>query len=193
MYNTGLVLKCAASSLLAAISLELGSIGTLLWIFLAATVLDYITGIFAAAYHKNLASEIGLRGIIKKSGSFFVIAVALLTDALVSYSAEQFGIYLSTGTAIASIVTIWLILNEFISILENISKLNVALPPFLLSAIKLLKKQTEAVGDKLAEGGKDADVQANTTGESGDDIGGVNGGELTDPDESGTVGRGAKD
>jgi phage-related holin len=43
----------------------------------------------------------------------------------------------------AALVTIWLTLCEFISILENINDIGQPLPPFLLSAIKWLKNGVE--------------------------------------------------
>ena len=47
------------------------------------------------------------------------------------------------------VVTIWLLLNECISILENISEIGVPLPPFLVSLIQKLKKTTEVKGEEL--------------------------------------------
>ena len=47
------------------------------------------------------------------------------------------------------LVTIWLLLNECISILENISEIGVPLPPFLVSLIQKLKKTTEVKGEEL--------------------------------------------
>lgn len=41
------------------------------------------------------------------------------------------------------LVTIWLIINELISILENLGSIGVPLPKFLLTIIKKLKTTTE--------------------------------------------------
>ncbi len=150
MVNHSFYFKALLTSVITAMSLRFHVIGDLLWLFLAAVILDYVTGIAAATLNKELNSRIGLRGVLKKVGECFVIAVALLTDEVVSQSAEQLGITYSTGGAIAAIVTIWLVLNELISILENVAKMNVPLPPFLMSAIRLLKKQAEAKGESLA-------------------------------------------
>ena len=46
-------------------------------------------------------------------------------------------------------MTIWLILNECISILENISEIGVPLPSFLVALIQKLKKTTENKGEEL--------------------------------------------
>lgn len=136
--------KVMLTAIFAAISLRFSAIGNLLWLFTAAVVLDYITGIAAAIYNKQLNSGLGLRGVIKKVAEFCIIAVAMMSDEVVSLAANYLNVTVSTYGAISAIVTIWLILNELISILENIAKINVALPPFLMSAIKLLKQHTEA-------------------------------------------------
>ena len=43
-------------------------------------------------------------------------------------------------------VIVWLILNECISILENIDKIGVPVPDFLMSLVKRLKSNTEQKG-----------------------------------------------
>ena len=143
MDNMGVVLRAFIASMIAAVSMRLNILGDLLWLFLISVALDYLTGIAAAIYTKNLSSGAGLRGIVKKTGECFVIAVALITDDLISKTAAQLGLSFTTGNTIAAAVTTWLILNELISILENIDKMNVPLPPFLLAALRRLKKHTE--------------------------------------------------
>ena len=46
------------------------------------------------------------------------------------------------------LVTIWLIINELISILENLGKIGVPIPPFLKKVINRLKISTEDKGEK---------------------------------------------
>ena len=45
-------------------------------------------------------------------------------------------------------MTIWLVLNECISILENISEIGVPLPAFLMKLIEKLKKTVENTGEQ---------------------------------------------
>ena len=45
------------------------------------------------------------------------------------------------------LVTIWLIINELISILENLERLDVPMPKFLVKVIKRLKITAENVGE----------------------------------------------
>jgi toxin secretion/phage lysis holin len=142
-----LIAKAAISSVFAAVTVRLGALGDLFWLFVAAVALDYITGMTCAVYNRELNSGVGFRGLLKKIGEFLVVAAAFLCDEVVSQSAAQLGAEINLGGTVASIVTVWLIVNEIISILENIARMNVALPPFLLKAVGLLKKHSEMKND----------------------------------------------
>jgi toxin secretion/phage lysis holin len=142
-----LAIKAAISSVFAAIALRLGALGDLLWLFVAAVALDYITGMVAAAYNRELSSAIGFKGVLKKIGGFLVVAAALLCDEVVSQAAVQLGAEINPGGTLACVVAVWLIVNEIVSILENLARMNVALPPFLLKAAGLLKEHSEKAGE----------------------------------------------
>ena len=49
------------------------------------------------------------------------------------------------------LVTFWLVLNECISILENLSAIGVPLPPFLMKIVDKLKQTTEAKGEEVTK------------------------------------------
>lgn len=75
-------------------------------VFLA--VVDYITGIMKAVYLKQLSSEIGFKGLLKKIMMFIVIAVAFVIQQLIG------------GTVpLREVVIMFYISNEALSLLEN--------------------------------------------------------------------------
>lgn len=75
-------------------------------VFLA--VVDYITGIIKAVYLKELSSEIGFKGLLKKIVMFIVIAVAFVIQQLIG------------GTVpLREVVIMFYIANESLSLLEN--------------------------------------------------------------------------
>lgn len=75
-------------------------------VFLA--VVDYITGIIKAVYLKELSSEIGFKGLLKKIVMFIVIAVAIVIQQLIG------------GTVpLREVVIMFYIANESLSLLEN--------------------------------------------------------------------------
>ena len=57
---------------------------------------------------------------------------------------EQIGIKLEYTIFFGVLVTIWFIINEIISILENLAKIGVPLPKFLMTVIQRLKNTTES-------------------------------------------------
>ena len=109
-------------------------------------VLDYATGLASAWIGRRLSSRSGLIGIIKKLGYMVLVAVAAVVDWIIQISAEQAGITVALPSIFALLTTIWLTLNECISILENLHEIGVPVPPFLLAVIKRLKKGAENSG-----------------------------------------------
>ena len=75
--------------------------------------------------------------------------MAIVTDWVVQTAAGQLGVDFGGFFFFGLLVTIWLVLNECISILENISQIGVPLPSFLLALAKKLKKTTEEKGEGL--------------------------------------------
>lgn len=131
-------------SLMAYAGYRLGIASGWVELFLAAMALDYISGILAAVVCGELSSRIGIRGIMKKLGGCVVIAVAVIVDEILT-KAAYFGIGENFSGMLASVVVLWLILNELISILENLGRANVPLPPFLKKAIAQLRKKSEGI------------------------------------------------
>ena len=115
-------------------------------------IADYITGMAAAWVTGTLSSRAGVLGIIKKCGYLFTVAVAIVVDYIIHTAAAGTGMDLGGVHIFGLLVTIWLILNECISILENLSEIGVPLPGFLISVVKRLKKSTEKTGEAHAAG-----------------------------------------
>ena len=119
-------------------------------VLVAVMLIDYVTGMAAASYTKQLNSRIGVMGILKKAGYIALVAVGMVVDYLITSALVQIGVNIQINYCFGMIITIWLIINELISILENLGELNIPLPKFLVDMIKTLKGKVE---DK-AESGK---------------------------------------
>jgi len=116
-------------------------------------ILDYLTGLAAAWVHCELSSRTGLIGIIKKVMYFVLIAVGIGADWIINFGLTAVKIDFEYGYLIGLFITIWLILNELMSILENIGEINSnAYPQFLKNLLSHIKKTME---DKA--GGNDED------------------------------------
>lgn len=98
---------------------------------LIAIVLDYITGIIKAYIKKELSSEVGLKGILKKVGVLIVVMLGVLVDRVTG----------ETG-AVRTLVIYYFVANEGLSIIENLGAAGVPIPAKLKKALKALKKES---------------------------------------------------
>lgn len=106
----------------------LGGFDTLLQTVLFLTVLDFVSGVLGGIFQKNLSSEYGFKGIIKKVFMYLIIALAVSIQKV-------------TGDTIPirDTVIIFYIVNESLSILENVGKV-VSYPEKLKEIIVQLKE-----------------------------------------------------
>lgn len=121
-------------------------------VLVAVMVIDYITGMIEAWVNHTMSSRVGIVGIVKKVAYLFVVAVAVVADWVIQEAAGRAGIEMGGFYAFGLIVTVWLILNECISILENLAELGVPLPEFLIRLIRRLKKTAEDKGGEALPG-----------------------------------------
>jgi len=111
-----------------------------------AMALDYFTGMANAWMHHALSSKAGAIGVVKKLCYGVAVAVAVVVDLVIRSAAEQAGVDADLPHVFALLVTVWLVMNECISILENIAEIGVPVPEFLLKIIRRLKQGAETAG-----------------------------------------------
>lgn len=130
----------------------LGILAIPVLLLVSCNIIDYVTGIMAAKYREqNVDSYKGIRGIAKKVCMWLLVVVGAIVDQLLKYASATVGITIPFTFLVACVVAVWLICNELISILENISDIGVNLPPFLDGIIKNLKHQVETKADVSGE------------------------------------------
>lgn len=113
-------------------------------VMIVVMLIDYGTGMAQAFVSGTLNSRIGVVGIIKKIGYIVAVTVGIVADYLISSALTQVGINLQINYCIGMIVTIWFIINELISVLENLAEIGIPLPKFLVSIVKRLKVTVES-------------------------------------------------
>ena len=113
-------------------------------ILFAVMIIDYMSGMIKAWGNDELSSKVGIKGIVKKLCYLMLVCVAGVVDWLLWSGLRQVGISLDFGFCFGLIVVIWLIINELISILENLEALKVPMPSFLRSLVGHLKHTVEA-------------------------------------------------
>lgn len=139
------------SGALTAATIYLNAIMIPIIVLMAFMLLDYITGLIKAWKTHKLSSEIGLIGIIKKICYMILVCVAMGVDYLVYNGLVAVNITVPYNLWFGLIVTIWLIINEMISILENLSEIGVPIPSFLQKMVKRLKKTVDKEGEIQAD------------------------------------------
>ena len=92
-------------------------------------VLDYVTGLLKAIYNKELSSEIGFKGLIRKITIFIVIATAYVIQGI-----------MGDEIPLREIVILFFIANEGISLIENASEF-IPIPEKLKDILIQLKKE----------------------------------------------------
>jgi len=117
-------------------------------VLVAVMLTDYLTGMLRAARTGGLSSRTGVAGILKKAGYLALVAVGMTVDYLISHALTTVGIHLQINYCFGVMLTIWLIINELISILENLGALHIPLPQFLTQTIQALRDRVEARAEK---------------------------------------------
>lgn len=142
----------AFSAFFAVVSGYLGIVVVPITVLLVVMIIDYITGMVAAWHGADLSSKKGIFGIVKKLCYLFAVAVGIGVDWLIYSGLQSMNVSLGVSTFFGLLVTFWLIINELISILENLSKIGIPLPKFLTTIVNRLKTTTEKIGDKEEKG-----------------------------------------
>ena len=102
-----------------------------------------VSVIIKAYKTSQLSSRVGIFGIVKKLCYGVAVVVAMGIDYIISLGISSVNVTVPNNMTVALIVTIWLILNEMISILENLTIIGVPLPKFLKKLVTKLKISAE--------------------------------------------------
>ena len=124
----------------------LGILAIPVFLMVGCNLIDYITGLIASKYrNEKMNSYKGMRGIAKKVCMWLLVVVGAIVDELIKYATQTMGFNIQIPFIVATLVAVWIVVNEIISILENIVDIGIDLPPFLMPIVKRIKKEVEEV------------------------------------------------
>ena len=127
----------------------LGILAIPVFIMVGCNIIDYITGLIASKYRQEqINSYEGMRGIVKKVCMWLLVIVGAMLDVLIKYATQTMGFNIQVPFIVATLVAVWIVVNEIISILENLVDIGIELPPFLMPVVRRKKKEIETVTDK---------------------------------------------
>lgn len=112
-------------------------------VLVAVMVIDYATGMTSAYKNGQIESKVGLLGILKKVSYLVLVAVGGVVDYLICSGLATAGFDFGVTYCCGLIVCVWLIINELISILENLSELGTPIPKFLVNIVHRLKDSVD--------------------------------------------------
>lgn len=101
---------------------------TAIIIMSVAIIIDYTTGITASYVKRRISSKVGFVGVLKKLCYYAAVAVSVILSYLLQVD-------------VFNITIIFLIVNEIVSILENLENIGVPIPPIIKKSLEKIEKE----------------------------------------------------
>jgi len=121
--------------------------GLLTLLVIIAILIDIITGFLKAKINHNVNSVDATKGFWKKMSLLVGLSFGIFLDILESYivaiGANELSLDIPFTIPIGLLVGVYIILNECISICENLYECDVKLPAFLMKMLKKTQKRVE--------------------------------------------------
>ena len=145
-------IQILATGVVAYLSQKLGVTFYLLGLLLVLMAIDYVSGMAASAVeaidhpddrHYGWSSKKGAKGIAKKVAYLCVIAVSMVIDYIVIKTSGVLGMALP-NTMLSLLVSVWYLLNEALSIIENAGRIGAPVPNWLMKYIAALKDKIDS-------------------------------------------------
>lgn len=155
MENKGI--QAVLTAAITAFAVYFNALAVPLFVLVIMMIIDYVSGMAAAWRAGTLSSKKGIDGVIKKVGYMALVAVAMGVDYLIFTGFAAVNVSVGFNMLFGVLVAVWLIINEMISILENLSRLGVPIPAFLSKVVKKLKITADNAGEIEEEDNKEGD------------------------------------
>ena len=127
------ILKNILAGVCTILSFLFGDMEGLMVALIALIILDYISGVIAAAVEKRLSSEVGAKGIAKKIFMLLIVALANIVEINV----------VGDGHVLKTVTVVFYICNECISLIENAGRIGVPVPKKLLDVLEQLRDKDD--------------------------------------------------
>lgn len=148
--------KAAITAILAVLTALWGWCGWLVLVWILAMGLDYASGTAKAKKSGTWSSSVARDGLWHKASEIIAVLAALLLDVAISVvlpNVPGLSVEISYSFLLCPLVTVWYIVTEAGSIVENVGEMGGPVPKWLRKAIAALKDTV----DKTAGGGDDKD------------------------------------
>lgn len=125
--------------------------GILAIAWVAAMIVDYLSGTAVACKQGQWSSALAREGLWHKGGAIMVVGVSAVADLILSATCDNLQLSFGWPDMLLPLVLSWYLITELGSILENAVKLGAAVPAWLLKLMKSGLRAVEAAGGDLEE------------------------------------------
>lgn len=142
--------KAVLSATLAILTALWGWCGWLVLVWILAMALDYISGTAKAKKQGVWSSSVAREGLWHKTGEIISVLVALLLDVAIGVilpNIPGLSVEIKYNFLLCPLVTIWYIITEAGSIVENVGEMGAPVPGWLRKAISVLKDTVDKTAD----------------------------------------------
>lgn len=123
--------------------------GLLIALVLFAMVFDIVTGLLKAKITGTVSSQAGTRGFAKKVALLTCLFFGFYLDYAIPFMVKQgLNFVIPFMMPIGMIFSFYIVLNEGISVLENLDACGVKLPKYVVKMLKTAKDSLEGDDDE---------------------------------------------
>lgn len=127
--------------------------GIMIALVLAVILFDFVTGLIKAKINGTLNSTVGTKGFFKKIALFVCLFFGFFLDFAIPYMCQSVSIDITFHTPFGLIICFYIILNECISICENLYACNSSIMP------KWIVNILHTAKEKLEDGGNNENIK----------------------------------
>lgn len=131
--------------------------GVMIIIVAVAIVFDFVTGLIKANIQGEVSSEVGRKGFFKKMALLICLFFGFFLDFVIPYMCNSIGVKISVNTPFGMIICFYIVLNECISICENLYVCDPGIMPKWI--VRVLKSAKEQIEEKGGEANEDAEKE----------------------------------
>lgn len=147
--------KATVTAILAILTALWGWCGWLVFVWILAMGLDYISGTMKAKKLGTWSSTIARDGLWHKASEVIAVLAALLLDVAISVvlpNVPGLTVEVTYSFLLCPMVTVWYIVTEAGSVVENVGEMGGPVPSWLRKAIAALRDTVDGAADNEDEG-----------------------------------------
>lgn len=141
--------EVALATILGCITTFCKQYGIIIAMVCAVIVIDFVTGLIKAKLGEKIESGIARKGFFKKIALLVALFFGMFLDWFAPLMLNSINIELSFAMPFAMIIGCYIIINECISIAENLYEINPnTVPKFIVKCLKIAQDKINGIDDE---------------------------------------------